>query len=155
MAALVPLVSLCSKSSRTCSLTFLDHLHVQARPLFQSSSIFDIVPCLQLVGISSCLPLCFPFVCFSVDFCFFSQKLLVAAILHRCGWVLASSSGQTTLIVFRFPGRCQQVLCVPPSWCLRFWCGPSRAQDYKEKHKLDSKQISDSAFGAHLSFCHK
>ena len=28
----------------------------------------------------------------------------------------------------------------------------TRAQDYKEKHKLDSKQISDSAFGAHLSF---
>ena len=31
----------------------------------------------------------------------------------------------------------------------------SRAQDYKEKAKLDSKQISDSAFGAHLSFCQK
>ena len=29
------------------------------------------------------------------------------------------------------------------------------AQDYKEKHKLDSKQIWDSAFGAHLSFCQK
>ena len=29
------------------------------------------------------------------------------------------------------------------------------AQDYKEKHKLDSKQISDSPFGAHLSFCQK
>ena len=29
------------------------------------------------------------------------------------------------------------------------------AQDYKEKHKLDSKQISDSAFGAHLRFCQK
>ena len=28
-----------------------------------------------------------------------------------------------------------------------------RAQDYKEKDKFDSKQISDSAFGAHLSFC--
>ena len=27
--------------------------------------------------------------------------------------------------------------------------------DYKEKDKLDSKQISDSAFGAHLSFCQK
>ena len=24
--------------------------------------------------------------------------------------------------------------------------------DYKEKHKLDSKQISDSAFGARLNF---
>ena len=31
----------------------------------------------------------------------------------------------------------------------------TRAQDYKEKHKLDSNQISDSAFGAHLSFCQK
>ena len=30
-----------------------------------------------------------------------------------------------------------------------------RARDYKEKHKLDSKLISDSAFGAHLSFCQK
>ena len=29
------------------------------------------------------------------------------------------------------------------------------AQDYKEKDKLDSKQISDSAFGAHLSLCPK
>ena len=32
---------------------------------------------------------------------------------------------------------------------------PTRAQDYKEKHKLDSKQISDSVFGTHLSFCKK
>ena len=31
----------------------------------------------------------------------------------------------------------------------------TRAQDYKEKHKLDSKPISDSAFGAHLSFCQR
>ena len=31
----------------------------------------------------------------------------------------------------------------------------SWSQDYKEKHKLDSKQISDSAFGAHLRFCQK
>ena len=37
--------------------------------------------------------------------------------------------------------------------CDRVW--ETRAQDYKEKHKLDSKQISDSAFGAHLSFCQK
>ena len=28
----------------------------------------------------------------------------------------------------------------------------TRAQDYKEKHKFDSKQISDSAFSAHLIF---
>ena len=38
---------------------------------------------------------------------------------------------------------------------LRWSQGKTRAQDYKEKHKLDSKQISDSAFGAHLSFCQK
>ena len=31
----------------------------------------------------------------------------------------------------------------------------TRAKDYKEKDKLDSKQISDSAFGGHLSFCQK
>ena len=28
-----------------------------------------------------------------------------------------------------------------------------RGQGYKEKHKLDSKLISDSAFRTHLSFC--
>ena len=78
-------------------LTFLDHLLMQCRPLFQSSSIFDIVPCLQSVVISSCLPLCFHSISFSLDLCSFSQKLLVAAISHRYGWVLASSSGQTTL----------------------------------------------------------
>ena len=49
---------------------------------------------------------------------------LVAAILHRCGWVLASSSGQTTL-VFCFPGKFKQVLRGPASWCLHFWCGPT------------------------------
>ena len=31
----------------------------------------------------------------------------------------------------------------------------SWARDYKEKHKLDSKLISDSAFRTHLSFCKK
>ena len=31
----------------------------------------------------------------------------------------------------------------------------TRAQDYKENHKLDSNQISDSAFGAQWSFCQK
>ena len=36
---------------------------------------------------------------------------------------------------------------------LRAW--DTWAQDYKEKDKLDSKQISDSAFGTHLSFCQK
>ena len=35
-----------------------------------------------------------------------------------------------------------------------FQKNPSETQtrDYKEKHKLDSKLISDSACGAHLSF---
>ena len=33
-------------------LTFLDHLLVQGRPIFLSSSVFDLVPCLQSVGIS-------------------------------------------------------------------------------------------------------
>ena len=31
--------------------------------------------------------------------------------------------------------------------------GIARARGYKEKHKLDSKLISDSAFRTHLSFC--
>ena len=45
-------------------LTFLDHLHVQGRPLFQSSSVVDRVLCLQSVGIYSCLPVCCPSVSF-------------------------------------------------------------------------------------------
>ena len=36
--------------------TFLDQLLVQGRPLFESSSISDLVPCLQSVGISSKSP---------------------------------------------------------------------------------------------------
>ena len=95
-------------------LTFLDHLLVQGRPVFESSSIFGLVPCLQSVGISSCLPVCCPSISFSVGLGSFSQGPLVLAILHRCGWVLASSSGQTTL-VFCFPGKFQQVLRGPPS----------------------------------------
>ena len=95
-------------------LTFLDHLLVQGRPVFESSSIFGLVPCLQSVGISSCLPVCCPSISFSVGLGSFSQRPLVLAILHRCGWVLASSSGQTTL-VFCFPGKFQQVLRGPPS----------------------------------------
>ena len=63
-----------------------------------TSIISHIVPCLQSVGISSCLPLCCPSVSFSVDLCSFSQKRLVLAISHRCGCVLALSSGQTTLV---------------------------------------------------------
>ena len=98
----------------TFLLTFLDHLLVQGRPVFESSSIFGLVPCLQSVGISSCLPVCCPSISFSVGLGSFSQRPLVLAILHRCGWVLASSSGQTTL-VFRFPGKFQQVLRGPSS----------------------------------------
>ena len=70
-------------------LTFLDHLLVQGRPVFESSSIFGLVPCLQSVGISSCLPVCCPSNSFSVGLGSVSQRPLVLAILHRCGWVLA------------------------------------------------------------------
>ena len=91
-------------NSKYCILTFLDHLLVQGRPVFESSSIFGLVPCLQSVGISSCLPVCCPSISFSVGLGSFSQRPLVLVILHRCGWVLASSSGQTTL-VFCFPGK--------------------------------------------------
>ena len=41
-----------------------------------------------------------------------------------CGWVLTSSSGQTTLF-FCFLGKFQQVLCVPASWPPHFWCDPT------------------------------
>ena len=105
--------------ARGLLLTFLDHLLVQGRPVFESSSIFGHVPCLQSVGISLCLPVCCPSISFSVGLGSFSQRPLVLAILHRCGWVLASSSGQTTL-VFCFPGKFQQVLREPPSRCLHF-----------------------------------
>ena len=58
------------------------------------------MPCLQSVGISSCLPVCCPSISFSVGLCSFgvSQELLVLAISNRCGCVLASSSGHTTLV---------------------------------------------------------
>ena len=79
-------------------LTFLDHLLVQGRPVFQSFSTFDLVPCLQSVDISSCLTVCCPSISFSVGLCSFSQKLVVLAISHRCGCVLASSSSQTTFV---------------------------------------------------------
>ena len=91
---------------------------------------FDLVPCLQSFGISSCLPLCCSSISFSVDFCSSSQKLPVSTISHRRGWVLVSNSGQTTL-VFCLPGKFQHVLCVPPSWCLHFWCIRTWARDYK------------------------
>ena len=100
-------------------LTFLDHLLVQGRPLYPSSSILDIGPCLQSAGISSCLPLCCHSISFSVDLCSFSPKLPDSAISHRCGWVLVPISGQTTLVFF-FLGKFQQILRAPPSWCLHF-----------------------------------
>ena len=37
-------------------LTFIGHLRVPGRPLFKSSCIFDIDPCLRLVGSYPCLP---------------------------------------------------------------------------------------------------
>ena len=89
-------------------LTFLDHLLVQGRPVLVLSSIFDIVPCLQSVGISSCLPVCCSSISFSVGLCSSSQKPLVLAMLHRCDCVLASSSSQITS-VFCFLGTLQQV----------------------------------------------
>ena len=73
------------------------------------------MPYLQSVGISSCLPVCCPSISFSIDPCSFSQKPLVFAISHIRGCVLASSSGQTTL-VFCFFNRC---LRAPPP-CLVF-----------------------------------
>ena len=95
-------------------ITFLDHLIEQGRSVFLSSSIFDLVPCLQSVGTSSCLHLRCPSISFSVGLCSFSQKPLVSAISHICGCVLASSSGQTTL-VFCFLGTFQHVLRVLPT----------------------------------------
>ena len=79
------------------------------------------MPCLQSVGISSCLPVWCPSISFSVCLCSFSQKPLVLAISHRCGCVIASSNGQPTLVSC-FLGKFQQVLRPPPSWCLHFWC---------------------------------
>ena len=58
----------------------------------------------QSVGISSCLPLRCPFISFSVVLCSFSQKLSDFAQMWLCSRLLASSSGQTTL-VFCFPGK--------------------------------------------------
>ena len=117
-----------SQSKGKCVLyspfTFHHHLLVQGRPVFLSSSIFDLVPCLPSVGTSSCLPLRCPSISFSVGLCSFSQTPPVSTISHRCGCVLASSSGQTTL-VFCFLGTFQQVLRVLPSWCLHSWCGPT------------------------------
>ena len=51
------------------------------------SQYFQSMPCLQSVGISSCLPLCYPSISFSVDLCSFSQKLLSSLIdvnLNTC-----------------------------------------------------------------------
>ena len=106
-------VACCSLECLTY-LTFLDPLLVQGRPLFESSSISDIVPCLQSVGISSSLRLGGPSISFSADLYSFSPKLPGLAISHRCGSVLVSSSGHTTL-VFCFPEKLQHVLRAPPS----------------------------------------
>ena len=76
--------------------------------------MFDLVPCLQSVGISSCLPLCCPSISLSVDLCSVSQKLLVSAISHRCGCVLASSTGQTVLNSLLFSRKISTgFMCVP------------------------------------------
>ena len=95
------------------------HLLVQGRLVLWSSSIFYLVLCLRSVGISSGLPVCCPSISFSVGLCSFSQKPLVLAISHKCGCVLASSSGQTTL-VFVFWECFNRFLRAPPSCCLHF-----------------------------------
>ena len=56
--------------------TFLYHLLVQSRPLFESCSISDIVPHLQSADNSSNLPLCCPSISSSVDLCSFSLFIL-------------------------------------------------------------------------------
>ena len=52
------------------------------------------MPCLQSVGISSCLPVCCTPVSFSVGLCSFSQKHLVLGISHI--YVVAFSSQAVT-----------------------------------------------------------
>ena len=96
-------------------LTFLDHLLFRAGQYF-SHPVFSILchvfsqSVLHHVSLYV-VPLD---IYFSVGLCSFSQKPLVLAILHRCGCVLTSNSGQTTS-VFCFPGKFQQVLRAPPS----------------------------------------
>ena len=44
-----------------------------------------------------------------------------------CGCVLASSSGQTTLVLLSRKFSTGSVSHAPLSWCLHFWCGPTRS----------------------------
>ena len=81
-------LSLSPSLSLSLSLSFSPFSHFVTISLYRADHfvlvirIFDIVPCRQSVGISSCLPLCCPSVSFSVDLCFFSHKLLGLAIPH-------------------------------------------------------------------------
>ena len=77
------------------------------------------MPCHLSVGISSCLPRCYPSISFSVDLCCISQKLTLSDFAHYVA-VFSSSSSQALL----FSRKCQHVLRVPPSWCHYFSCGP-------------------------------
>ena len=67
--------------------------------------------------------------------------------LHRCGWVLASSSDQTTF-VFCFPGKFQQVLRGPPSWCLHIWCDPT----WSSLLPISTSSFRLNLICSHLSF---
>ena len=69
--------------------------HYLSHPVFPILCHVFSQPCLQSVGIASCLPLCCLSSSFSVDFCSFSHKLLVLVTYHRCGLILASGSSQT------------------------------------------------------------
>ena len=66
------------------------------------------MPCLQSVGISSCLSLCCSSISFSLDLCSISQKLRVSVISNICDCVLASNSGQISLVCC-FPGKNQKI----------------------------------------------
>ena len=75
-------------------LSFLDRLLAQGWP------VFFIIQYFRSCAMSS------------VSWYFFSQKPLFSAISHKCGYVLTSSSCQTT---FCFIGKFQQVLRALPS----------------------------------------
>ena len=81
--------------------------------------MFGLVPCLQPVGISSCLPLSYPTISFSVDLRL-PATYSISDSTQRCSRVNQWPHNCYVL----FPGQFQLVSCVPPSWC-HFWCGPT------------------------------
>ena len=83
-------------------LTFLDHLLVQAGQCF-SHPVFSILcrhVSSQLVFLHVYLYVVPPSLSRSVSVPSPRSLYIVLAISHRCGWVLVSSSGQTTLVFF-------------------------------------------------------